>query len=503
MSVAQNKQTNKNWLCAESMVYIKSVNSQSISIPSNSRYSFTDTSSFSFSQVVYVNSNVANDCYLSIPNAAGIGIMLAISNTSIKLFINGSSNGVTYTTTTAGKQYYIVGTYNGTTKELSLYVNNIFMGRYINSEIFELGLANIEIGKCTQNSSYTNIDGSVGFLSIYNKELSAAEVNYLYNEISIVPKSLHTNCVGFWTCQERYGDKVYDSVEQFNYAKGSVLSANNGSLIGYTGTELGTTDKNTQTSRVDFYTKSVVDRWGTDDKDAVNGLLDIENAWRVRPEVEASDYWLGNYAPSNVPAPSIDLTKGWSVVISMKGYTSGQSLYFIAFSVSSTVFTFAQPGAAGDQYFLKNVAISETDLNTYSISVSPSGKATLGINGVFYYIDNVPFTDNASRGWIILGNENNVMTGGGHIARVGIWERPLENAEIAAIHNNSLFKNPNLSQQRGIWNYWLFNNFESGKIKSLFGTPKLELTPLSGAANANELNPAHADYALKPINTLR
>ncbi|QNF34347.1 hypothetical protein HUW51_17055 [Adhaeribacter swui] len=81
----------------------------------------------------------------------------------------------------------------------------------------------VTIGPKYDNSEYN--DCLIGDLVFFSRSLTVIEAELLRLEISNIPSRFHTNCVGFWTFNHRYGRKAWDSVEMFNYAKGDRTSA--------------------------------------------------------------------------------------------------------------------------------------------------------------------------------------------------------------------------------------------------------------------------------------
>jgi hypothetical protein len=56
------------------------------------------------------------------------------------------------------------------------------------------------------------------------------------------------------------------------------LAANHADLIGYSDTELGITDKTTQTAKLDFYTKTTANFWNGSGNEVKTGLPELKNA---------------------------------------------------------------------------------------------------------------------------------------------------------------------------------------------------------------------------------
>lgn len=236
----QHKQTSKSWVNAESLLQYKRTSSQYVTIPAtDGRYDFGLTNSWSVSTVWKASDVNLNN---------GVPIMGRMYSDS------GSNNQGwqldvwDYSATDLYKQvrflyatgsgfyekfmfqpilntiYHIVVTFNPSVG-FRAYINGLPLSAFADSTP-TLSPANptyndapLTIGACRYANSLRQGNGAAAFTSVYNKTLNQVEVSQLYDQVGIVPKSLHANCVGFWTMQERYGNKCYDSVDSFNYAK--------------------------------------------------------------------------------------------------------------------------------------------------------------------------------------------------------------------------------------------------------------------------------------------
>jgi hypothetical protein len=332
-----NKQTDKGWLCAESLLKLNKASAQKIAIASSdTRYNFDRLSSWSISCIYahHATGSAGNPIWnrMTSNSTDGEGVQLDVwdyGDSGIYkrfrfLYYTGSSyREYFYDIPVINRLYHIVFTFdvfqkNNASLGYSIYINGVltsFTTQSGGGTVSDSPNYSSNPPLCFGAGRYSNADRYsnhlIGFASIYNKALSQLEVDQLHNDISIIPKSLHANCVGFWTMQERTGAKAYDVVEQFNYAKGvSPLTPNHADLIGYTDTELGTaTNETTQTAKVDFYTKTVTDRTNGSGVDLKSGLPDLTGALQI----------IGGFnAPTAVFAPNLTDTDNWGIMLGLK-----------------------------------------------------------------------------------------------------------------------------------------------------------------------------------------
>lgn len=144
------------------------------------------------------------------------------------------------------------------------------------------------IGSDSSNAYFV---GNVGLVRIFNKALSQQEINQLVKFPYAPPSDLHANIIAEYIPQRSYfkdtGDIYglgtdailwFDSVEQYNYAKVTPITANHGVMTGWSDAEVVTEPE--PTSVIDFYDISSSLNW-TDNGGATeiaSGLPPIENA---------------------------------------------------------------------------------------------------------------------------------------------------------------------------------------------------------------------------------
>lgn len=121
-----------------------------------------------------------------------------------------------------------------------------------------------------------------GLVRFYNKILSQEEINKLLKEPYAPRSSLHANIVGEWIPRRSYFKDVgniyglgansvlwFDSVDQYNYAKGSPITPQHGVMTGWPDSEIVTFPEPTEVK--DFYDISVINDW-TDDGGATEKI---------------------------------------------------------------------------------------------------------------------------------------------------------------------------------------------------------------------------------------
>lgn len=91
-------------------------------------------------------------------------------------------------------------------------------------------------------------------LAFFNRLLSEQEILYLHTYGGLVPEIAHAACVAHYVA-DGAGRTMWDCVEQYNYAKGTALTAQHASLKGYTDAETGIPNVSSQTAYKDFYSK--------------------------------------------------------------------------------------------------------------------------------------------------------------------------------------------------------------------------------------------------------
>jgi len=93
--------------------------------------------------------------------------------------------------------------------------------------------ANLDIGRNVPFvGGDTNFDGLISNLIFFNALVSDADLSLLHYS-NVPPASVHDKIIAHYPLNQSYGGKVYDVVEQYNYAKALPLSAKHGDLKNY------------------------------------------------------------------------------------------------------------------------------------------------------------------------------------------------------------------------------------------------------------------------------
>ena len=145
------------------------------------------TGSAASSGVIFSKWESSNGIYVNYQFDIGLG-----GGHDLRLHVGASpsgSGGVTYitgnTTMTLGQWYHVVGVFDGATQKLSVYVNGLSDATPVSTTFSQCATntANPYIGAFNFPwSNYQNaFTGSIDDLRIYNRALSAAEIQALYN----------------------------------------------------------------------------------------------------------------------------------------------------------------------------------------------------------------------------------------------------------------------------------------------------------------------------------
>jgi hypothetical protein len=474
--IAENKETAQEWVCTESLLSIDG--SKTVAIPHQTRYNIT-SAGFTVSMIVQPGTSFRIGKKTvggwEITHASGT-ITFTAYNTTTSLSVSAP--------VLAGKKSRVTAYYTAAGK-IGLYINNTPESKTESAGTITGDLTNAS-GIVISGTSLS------GFLAIYDKAISEHEFERINNEAGVVPKVLHANCVGFWPMQERTGAKSYDTVEQFNYAKGTSLTPNHGDLTGYTATELGTaTNETTQTAKVDFYTKAVIDRTNGSGVDLKSGLPELVNCvtapttttiefpttlTSVNPN-EWSIYWSFYVDSDSLTANSYNdyvLVFGGGSAVSRRGRVlvglSEPGHYLEAFPATIDTEIVWKKG-------FHTVCIQK--LATRHIQILIDGRlaatkeAQTGKINQPYWNINSDLTlasisthkfDNAIYSWRVIN--------------YGIANYAISPGEFAALHNNTFFKNPT-SLNRWLC-YYQFNSSASSYTdltgKSSTATSSITLT---------------------------
>ena len=127
--------------------------------------------------------------------------------------------------------YHLVGTFDGST--IKIYVNGSLLGTSSASKINEASSFNIGIGRNLEKSG-RYFDGKIDEIKIFNKALSLAEIQILYNETKPFEQN---NLISEWEFNENTGSTAYDST---NDNDGTIIDATwttglNGSCLSFDG----------------------------------------------------------------------------------------------------------------------------------------------------------------------------------------------------------------------------------------------------------------------------
>ncbi len=169
-----------------------------ITIPNTSEL---ESNSFTWSIWIYPTSWNPNNGGLLGQSNSGTGAPYMIeqgSTTTPKLqFSNdGGGGSSTYADISYFKWQNIVGTYNYTNGEMSLYVNGALISNVINTPISRIS-GPIYIGYFPSSGNY--FQGSMANLQIYNEAVNSSYVKYIYSSGMNGAPANFNNLVGWWT----------------------------------------------------------------------------------------------------------------------------------------------------------------------------------------------------------------------------------------------------------------------------------------------------------------
>lgn len=479
-----NKQTDKGWVCAENLLSIDG--SKTVSIPHKTYYDCSTSTGLTISLVVQPSTS------FRIGKKDVGGWEITYSSGTVTFTVYNTSTSLSVAKSVMVDKLSKVTVYYTTIGKIGIYVGNS------NSKVESSGTIT---GDCT-NTNPIVISGISysALLSIYNKQLSDFEADRLGEEVAIIPKSLHSSIQGYWPMQERTGAKAYDTIEQFNWAKGTTLTPNHGDLIGYTTTELGTdTNETTQTAKVDFYTKAVIDRTNGSGVDLVSGLPEMVNAVTVPTTTTIN-------LPTSLPSPNANewsifwtfyvdsdsLTEnGYNDYLMVAGSTamvSRRGRVLIGLSTAGHFLDAYPAGASSNSVWKKgfhSVCIKKIGVKHMQIMID--GKLANTVEAQ---------TGNINKPYLPVNDDILLSTIGTNIFNTaiytwrvinyGIANYALSVSEFTSLHNNTFFKNPN-SLNRWLC-YYQFNSV---------ATSYTDLTGNSSAATTS------ATVVSSTINSLR
>lgn len=307
--------------------------------------------------------------------------------------------------------------------------------------------------------------------------------------------------------------------------KSYALTPNHASLVNYTDLEAGIPDPASNTAWLDFYKKTPIDWIGSVDGDGniieKGGLPEIKNALTFDG--------VGNYL--RVPDFNPTKEKGYTYLIGISfdnkqyfdaGYrdfvlskrgviTNFNKLIYgnpnirliqIYNSAKATVSINYQSAALEDLNFLFFLERDEEEKTSFLNGTSKNNaplKTPQPING----FDEIP-------GDLLIGLDVGFIGSRhlkGSISFYAIWKGVFSEKDVLELTNNTLLKNPSYKLQQDCqllidFNQPIDDTAVSGKFKIKDLSPQNHDIFMEGFT-ANQLNPAHADYAFKPINDLR
>lgn len=158
--------------------------------------------------------------------------------------------------------YHTVLNYVSSTNELILFVNSCEKQRISLLAGDNIDCSNVVYSRFFAFSGSTALPylGSIRDFAVFDKKLSEAEINYIY-ETGVLPNSSHVNCqfhMPFNHIPKVIGlDRVMlDVVSNYDYTKGSPVTPNNGVMNGWTDDELGISNPSRNSAFNGFYSNS-------------------------------------------------------------------------------------------------------------------------------------------------------------------------------------------------------------------------------------------------------
>ena len=155
---------------------------------------------------------------------ARAGSIDIFSNTNKLRYVIVSDTGTDYSATSTtvlnnNQWYYVVGTYDNTTGNVSIYINGNFENSIINTEkTTTSGSSPFYIGSELNTGTPTYFNGSLDEVRIYNRALSESEIELLYNEspYNLVCNNCNTSNLQLYNLDEK----------NYNISFVSVLNSN-------------------------------------------------------------------------------------------------------------------------------------------------------------------------------------------------------------------------------------------------------------------------------------
>jgi hypothetical protein len=291
--------------------------------------------------------------------------------------VSGSGSGDNYlqtnTTLAVGRWYHVVGVYTaGVSPTLNVYVNGVLdngvMTGSVPSSLY-VGSSAVEIGRDSTNL----FNGSIDDVRVYNRALSAAEVQALYNTGAAQARIADRNgLIGQWKFDEGSGTAAADSSNQGNNGTitngawvngkhGSALSLNGSNSQVLVGNPAGPTGavtiaawiyKNTNTAWT-----SILDRYGSESLDCLALGFDNTSGKKLMFiwNATSADSW-ANKVTGNSDIP----TGQW---VHVAASSNGSTVTFYVNGVPDGTASSGAPCTTGNMYIGVNYAGNDEYFN--------------------------------------------------------------------------------------------------------------------------------------------
>lgn len=401
---------------------------------------------------------------------------------------------------TFDKKYHITVTRSG--QDIEVFLNGVSLGinqlDTANADfdfsvpgIFIIGIRGVLVNNAAK--------GTYSHFKVFNSKLSLQEVNFIHSEGGLIPVSSHSSCIAHYPLTERYafkadsdfvakhpqfsvGDNVFfDTVNQYNYAKTTPISAKHARAVNFTDAELGTGgDVRTQTNKFNFYEKNI-NIWFDGAGDAV-AELNTEKDTQYSPLIKGLFYdGVDDQQNFGALATPFQDSKSFTLIstFQLPDYPNAKSgiiglveFYNDGYDINDNKDRIRLDYSAIAANQLRITASTQNDIQliesnmTYEIvsggynqiievavrffetdSVNKLGTGQLLINGVQVYENTSMQTPNLSAlgqgasPECNIGVTSNNITHKGHIFRVALFNERKSNKYILESWNNSLLKN--------------------------------------------------------------
>lgn len=367
------------------------------------------------------------------------------------------------------------------------------------------------------------LDGFVSNVIFFNSIPSDSELSALH-EVNIPIYSLHNKITAYYPLNQKIGPKAWDVVEQYNYSKTTALNAAHGDLINYTNEEVGLVDPLLQTAWCNLYLKStnteVLERVNALRFNGTNQYITVAdfNPTKEKGYTIITGWCLNSNRQFNLFRDVVYGKRNtYSTKVKVHGGNPGvnKEMYFFHYSAGQDFI--------GDSTIYLNTNLSKPMM----FALQERDHLELGephydgyINGKFFVNGHKvsSFTNSSNRivgfdeitGDFYIGSDNITVASAidcyfnGYIFFVGVWKGWLSEADILNITNNTL---PLSIASHLMDDCQLYLNFDSiiddsGTYKIKDWSPQNREVILNGYT-ADDVNPAHADYKLFDLDTLR